>query len=100
MQDGKRWITWRGRRFLVNDNGNITKNNKDNSEMMTLYHGSPYKFDKFDLEKSRYNRHYYNIHEGHYFTDDEEIAREMYGEDGYVYEVKVPKNQVKEVARI
>lgn len=25
MEDGKRWITWKGRRFLVNDNGMITK---------------------------------------------------------------------------
>ena len=26
MEDGKRWITWRGRRILVNANGNIVKN--------------------------------------------------------------------------
>ena len=26
MQDGKRWITWRGRRILVNASGNILKN--------------------------------------------------------------------------
>lgn len=78
-------------------NDKIRKRTKkeDDNEVMTLYHGSPYKFDKFDLEQSRKNRQYMNRDEGHYFTDDEEIAREMYGEDGYVYEVKVPKSKVK-----
>lgn len=71
------------------------KKNKDEEEMVTLYHGSPYEFDKFDLEKSHRNRQYVNIDEGHYFTDVEEIARENYGGDGYVYEVKVPKSKVK-----
>lgn len=71
------------------------RNKKENDEEVTLYHGSPYKFDKFDLEKARQNQQYVNIDQGHYFTDDEEIAREMYGQDGYVYEVRVPKGMVK-----
>ena len=32
MQDGKRWITWRGRRILVNNNGNIVKDNKQDEK--------------------------------------------------------------------
>lgn len=32
MNDGKRWITWKGRRILVNDKGNIVKDNKQDEK--------------------------------------------------------------------
>ena len=102
MNNG-RWITTKNgnRVFLTNDYMNNKIRNEANKkknqeeEIVTLYHGSPYDFEKFDIEKSRYNRAYLNRDEGHYFTDDEEIARENYGENGYVYEVNVPKSKVK-----
>lgn len=101
MEDNVIWRTNKyGKRFPITNeymNNFIRSKNKKNknNETVTLYHGSPYKFDKFDLNKSRENQHYMNVDKGHYFTDDEEIARELYGEDGYVYEVRVPKDKVK-----
>ena len=99
----ERWVTLKdGRRIKIKStseymNDKIREQSKKNKkeEMITLYHGSPYEFDKFDLEKSRENQHYMNVDKGHYFTDDEEIARQMYGEEGYVYEVNVPKSKIK-----
>lgn len=90
-----KWITKNGVHIPITNDYMNNKIRSSKEEKVVLYHGSPYKFDKFDLEKSKQNKYYINIDEGHYFTDDEEIAREMYGENGYVYEVQVPKSKVK-----
>lgn len=108
MGEQMKWITKNGNSFpikikstseymnnLIRNKGKYKLDKKEEDEMVTLYHGSPYKFDKFNLEMARTNQHYLNRDEGHYFTDDEEIARNSYGEEGYVYEVKVPKSKIK-----
>ena len=58
MQDGKRWITWRGRRILVNANGNIVKDGYSlYREMTKVKRLDTKEYDKLrnDFEKSLTN---------------------------------------------
>ena len=67
MEDGKRWITWRGRRILVNANGNIVKDGYSLYREFTKAKRLDTKeYDKLrnDFEKS--------------LTDDEKHTIEMY----------------------
>lgn len=73
------------KRASVNRTTSIEK-----EETLTLYHGSPYDFDKFSMKKSKENNQWVNTEEGHYFTENKDFASD-YGK--YLYEVKIPKSK-------
>ena len=67
MQDGKRWIYYKGRRILVNANGNIVKDNKKHEITETKdkdfknYYKLSYKIDKKEVGHLEYQKNNDNI---------------------------------------
>lgn len=98
MDDG-RWVTLKnGRRVFIKTTNSYMndmirgkgKKEKPEEEKLLLFHGSPYDFDKFDMNKSKENNQWVNTEEGHYFSDIKDFASD-YGQ--YLYEVEIPKSK-------
>ena len=53
----------------------IVENFDQSSGKATLYHGSPYKFDKFSISKINTGQHSQDFGRGLYFTSDKETAK-------------------------
>jgi hypothetical protein len=62
---------------------------------ITAYHGSPFKFDKFDLNKAKEGTGVNLFGKGVYLTDNPNVAKHYAGDKGYVYKVDVPDKNVE-----
>jgi hypothetical protein len=62
---------------------------------ITAFHGSPFKFDKFDLNKAKEGTGINLFGKGVYLTDNPNVAKSYAGENGYVYKVDVPDKNVE-----
>ena len=82
-----RWVTFKGRHLLIDDDGNVVSKNKE--KKTKLYHTSNFMFDKFDNEKADSSFIEGNYGTGHYFFDDKEQSRGYGGYHKYQYEVEV-----------
>lgn len=97
----ERWITWRGRHILVDDDGNIVNKNKEpegfenskvrnkDGSLMKAYHGTPTDFEEFD---EKYIRKRPDGIKGFYFTTEnrkESVSGYYAGETGAIKEAYV-----------
>lgn len=79
-----RWITYKGKHLLVDDDGQIVSNKKTK-----LYHTSNAKFNEFDNIYADSSFFEGNYGQGHYFFDDKEQSLGYGGYHKYQYEVEV-----------
>ena len=97
----ERWITWRGRHILVDDDGNIVNKKKEvegfenskvrdkDGNLMKVYHGTPKDFEEFD---ERYIRERPDGIKGFYFTTEnrkEGVSGYYAGDTGAIKEAYV-----------
>jgi hypothetical protein len=64
---------------------------------ITAFHGSPYKFDKFDLLNAKKGSGVNLFGKGIYLTDNPNVAKSYAGENGYLYKVDLPDNQLEKM---
>jgi len=76
MDDNKRWITWRGRRILVNNNGNIVQNKQDEKEK---YFNEHFYMESYDKKNKDYGMNEKQI-SVYNKKDKKEVARLTYTE--------------------
>jgi hypothetical protein len=60
---------------------------------MTVFHGSPHKFDKFDSSKIGTGEGFQEYGVGHYFAENPAVA-DSYKQGGSVYKVDLPDEQI------
>lgn len=101
MQEGGRWVTINGRHVFVRDGKSLMDayireeakgEQPQDDDKIILYHGSPYDFEKFDMEKAKQNNQWANNIEGHYFSENKDFASD-YGQ--YLYEVELTKSKTQ-----
>ena len=97
----ERWITWRGRHILVDDDGNIVNKNNEpegfedskvrnkDGSLMKVYHGTPKDFEEFD---EKYIRERPDGVKGFYFATErskEAMAGYYAGDTGAIKEAYI-----------
>ena len=73
-----------------NDPKNASKVVDENGEPMVVYHGTNYSFDEFITNRGRGSGDAFNyLGDGHYFTNDYDVAESYADDDGNILEVFV-----------